>query len=176
MTLKGRWSGLVLVCVLFAASGCGAGYRERAEALLHNPSEVPSFIEMVAPEPLSTVRLSYNSGWGRTDVPLHPDQPAWQHMVGLVCAEILVRPLLRPGDSLLVYQNVSLSLDEEQLAVYSHMPLESQVEAAGGGSGPWSDTVCWEADVRPGIHVADLTVWTSTGEEFTYSWAFRVEP
>jgi len=68
-----------------------------------------------------------------------------------------------------------MSLDTVELAVYLHV-TEDVLIIANGGRGVGSDTVCWEADMRPGIHVADVVIWTSTGEEFTYSWAFEVVP
>ncbi len=167
MTLKWRWSGLILACVLFATSGCGAGYRERAEALFKQPAPYPSFIDLVYPRPGSVVSP------GDDDPLISGDSPT----AIALRVHILPLSLLRPGDNTCGWGNVRISLDERHISGDpDHLVDLAPIGGPGDSRGCYADTVTWELPMAPGIHVADVVVWTSTGEEFTYSWAFEVVP
>lgn len=75
------------------------------------------------------------------------------------------------------FHNARISLDGRQITVApTHFGDDVLVYGPGDSEGSFSDNLCWSIDVQPGIHIADLKVWTSTHEEFSYSWAFEVVP
>ena len=176
---------LLTAFTLLTASGCGNPGGERAEVLFGKPMIRPFFIAAVWPAPGATVRRSSPEGWGwpsqyiimeispQGEVPVEGTAPD----VGIICAEINIGGLLRPGDDWDYFEGpIEIGLDGQRLSDPSHDTTLELISTANGGRGPSSDKLCWETSARLGVHVVDLTVGTSTGEECTYSWAFRVTP
>jgi hypothetical protein len=69
-------------------------------------------------------------------------------------------------------KDFTITQEVTDLAVYLY---DEQGNILAGGS--VESSICvQEAVSEPGLHGADFKVWTSTGEEATYSWAFKVVP
>ena len=165
-------SPIPTLLVLLFLAGCAAPAAPpptpmptRAEGLFENPEHRPDFLVSVYPYPGSVVNLGDSEGWQE-----------WHSEPGWVCAHILEQPLLRPGDNWTHLDNVSLSIDEQLI---NDEPVNHEVEATevygpGGSVGAYSDYICWESQLEPGIHLAEIKVWTSTDETFVYRWAFKL--
>jgi hypothetical protein len=86
-------------------------------------------------------------------------------------------PLLRSGDSLTFFENLKLLLDGDEVEQEPRR-VSNLVAVFGkdGGSGSESNLICYDlrGEMKTGIRRFDLVVWTSTSEEFTYSWAIEV--
>jgi len=171
---------LATICGAAILSGC-------------NSTGFPDYIGRVQPKPGETASLSDPSQWTLS----------YEGEAGSICTTILEGSLLRPGDDIYYWQNASLSLDGQEITLLrpSHQPVdleavlldeskiaateqldldedgtidETSIEYEVIARGIDSDTLCWRVDLEPGMHEATLTVWTSTDEEYTYSWRFEV--
>jgi hypothetical protein len=160
---------LVAACTMMIG-GCQAKTRSLFEPLFDNPDRYPEFIDYVQPEPGTVVSLSDPSAW---ECGVGQD-------IGAICVEILEEPLLRPNDDLYLFKNIRLTVDGKNINIDpSHEPTDVQIGYLDENekivaTGVYSDLIRWSTGLRPGKHVAEILVWTSTGEEFTYRWAFEV--
>jgi hypothetical protein len=180
-----RWQFLYVVVFvgLLVTAGCQPESR-RAQELFENKKPYPiigthrgtftHFIDDVRPRASSTISLSSPNDWD-----LGGDE-------GSLCILVQQEPLLRPGDSWRYFENWEVRVDGRlvteddftitqgvwDLAVYLYDEQGNVI-----ASGAFASDICVENVVaEPGLHVADFKVWTSTGEEATYSWAFKVVP
>jgi hypothetical protein len=140
------------------------------------------FIEATQPEGRSTTSLSSQESW---DLSSNTYDNASR---GDVCVQVLQEPLLRPGDDWYWFQNWEMRVDGWLVSrrsrgryIVSHNVEDTAVYLYEGGDivakGAITDTVCvHKVATKPGLHVVDFKVWTSTGEEATYSWAFKIVP
>lgn len=185
--LKPQYLFPCLIIPLLTLLGCTneVGYSQRAQTLFEYPEPLPTitsyegrsmrWIERVFPDPGATLILSSPEDWSSRAMG-----------VGDVCALVYEEPLLRPGDDWRYLENWQIRIDGEMIPVEAGkihqevVDLEVVIRDEEGNpiaSGAKEDTKCALGATRePGLHLAELTVWTSTGEEFTYSWAFKVEP
>lgn len=153
-----------------------------------NVSEAPSFPEIVVgtgPESGEIVDLSEAIHWHKE-----------------ICANFDSWRLLRPGDFIDQWENAALSVDgrpiraepwygpsEDRFALYDETTViateewdfdddgtidEIGLEYEILAEGPTESSVCWPVKLRPGRHTATVRVWTSTGEEYMYSWTFEM--
>lgn len=181
-----RWQFLYVVVFvgLLVSAGCQPESR-RAQELFENKEPYPiigthrgtftHFIDDVRPKASSTISLSSRDDWTF----LGGDE-------GSVCVKIRQEPLLRPGDDWYRFGNWEVRVDG-RLVTEKDFTITQEVTDLGvylydeqGGllaAGAIESIICvHEAVAEPGLHVADFKVWTSTGEEATYSWAFKVVP
>lgn len=145
----------VLVCGVVLI-GCSS----KITYIFDDPQQYPDFILHVYPEPGSVGTRS----------------------TGEICVDILIQPLLRPGDHIEEFSNIRLSLDGRRIRTISEhehvdMSAEGLWDAQGEtqiASGPWSDYICWQANPQSGQHDVELLLWTSTGENLKYRWQFDI--
>lgn len=160
---------IVISMLALITSGC----RAEAQTLIMNPQEFPNYIDSVQPAPGRTLSLSNPED---RNLVYYPDEEA-----RIICVHILIQPLLRPNDSFYQFENIELTVDGQIVTTEpSHEPVAHEAEGLEDeegnviAAGVESDTICWNKDISPGKHVATIQVWTSTGEEFSYSWAFKI--
>ncbi len=141
--------------------------------LFESPQPYPDYLTHVIPEPGTTVSLSSSDGWGRESFLDGEDvQPKRK-----ICFTIKMAPLLRSGDDFTYFENLKLLLDGDEVKQNpTHITNLVAVVGNAGGLGSELDLICYDlrGEMTPGIRRLDLVVWTSTGEEFTYSWAIEV--
>lgn len=169
-------------------SGCqsaklNAGLNDEAMVLLEDPEPLPeivafdgkdrSYLTQVLPEPGGMISRSNQEEW--TLMLGH------QKQVGDICVVVRAEALVRKGDDF-QQANAQLTFDgkvvDESKEVHHPMGGEFQLWYRGElfATGMQWDSVCWSRRVSTGIHLAELTVWTSDDEEYHYSWAFEVVP
>lgn len=177
-------AGIIGVWAAMMISGCAAGAGGSAnppvaatvQALIDQPDAYPKYLGGVYPKPGISVSLGSAQGWGDDSgyyAVLHGSP------IGVVCAKILEQPLLRPGDRLNEVNNLRLTVDGSEITATPTHSMEAeavriQFDDGKTASGVYSDTPCWQAGVKAGAHLAEVLVWTSTNERFTYRWAFSV--
>jgi hypothetical protein len=174
----------VICFCLLTAIGCQPESR-RAQELFEKKQQYPTitthkgtlthFIEDVRPEARSTISLSSRDDWTF----LGGDE-------GSVCVKIRQEPLLRPGDDWYRFGNWEVRVDGRLVTEKDFTTTQEVIDLGvylydeqGDllAAGAIESIICvHEAVTEPGLHVADFKVWTSTGEEATYSWAFEVVP
>ncbi len=113
-----------------------------------------------------------------------------------ICVKILEYSLLRPGDFIYFWENAGLTVDgqqvttaashvteDEQVTLFDETNIaattvfsedEIEVEYEIIAQGVYSDTLCWPMSFKAGLHNAELRVWTTTGDQYTYNWLFEV--
>lgn len=103
--------------------------------------------------------------------------------MGDVCVDFEVLPLLREGDFWVNFTNWEVFVDGQLITKDDVFQPEQAGDEVGIidyeenylAAGPNHEIYCVDGAVRKiGLHVVDLKVWTSTGEESSYSWAFEV--
>lgn len=148
----------------------------------------PRFIDEVQPKPGESASLSEREDW---------DLGTWDpEATGSICVQILESRLLRPGDFIYFWENAELTVDGQQVTTAaSHITEDEEVtlfdetnivattfvtedeidvEYEIIAKGVYSDTLCWTTNLQVGVHNAEILVWTSTGEQYTYNWLFEV--
>lgn len=151
---------VLLVIVLSSVVSCSNGdeHERRVQELFERPELYPHVIAEVRPNPADSTR---------------PSSP--------ICVRIRVGSLLEPGDNLAYVENLDIVLDGEdvQNARITHETIDVGVTLTNEqgeivAMGPEEDLVCWYDLLSVGKHVVDFRVWTSSGREYNYSWAFEV--
>jgi len=137
--------------------------KTQAETLFANPKPLPNYIGGIGPGPGDHIALSDKGS------------------IDGICMELLIEPLLRRGDDYMeLFKNFRLLLDWQPLVLRDtervevppvHLFDENHNIIA---SGAYAQDHCWDAPLSLGKHVTELTIWLSTGEVFTYMWAFEV--
>jgi hypothetical protein len=154
-------AGILVCAMVILAITSAKAPDERITTLFQQPQSIPAAVAKVLPAPGSAIKYSLRSD---------------------VCVGVNVEPLLEPGDAIRRIENFSLSIDGRRIPDDSlgHLTIDETitVESPQGkiGYGPPYDEICWRGVLRPGLHIVDFHVWSTSGEtEFEYSWVFRVD-
>lgn len=168
---------ILLASVLLA--GCASvSIEATAPALIESPANRHNIFSEVQPTEGSEVRLSVPSDWSFS--PSYPTSPDDDRIGGDVCADFSVGGLLEAGDDLHRIDNAELKLDGEVVdhSLLGHETLDTEIcitHTEPQGCGPQRDTLCWMNILEPGLHIAEVRVWSTSGiKEYSYTWAFEV--
>jgi hypothetical protein len=122
------------------------------------PTPISDYISFVSPGPDETLTRS-----------------TWAEYPGGICIRIFLEPLLRPGDNVTRWRNISLTLDDELVEMPpSTYEWEDYIVRGVDSVGVFSNHICWQIDLETGSHEAAVDIWTSTNEHFEYSWKFAI--
>jgi len=174
---------LVLLLASLATNACRTNRIEKPEAL-NQP--LPPFLHFVAPEPESVYSVEAYKRGEHYPQQVHPAPQDAEHRV---CAKIVARPLLEPGDFFAEYPDEGELFPDRVSAYVDGAAVEKDEEIIaflGEGSSlidedgkeiafaPGPHVICWEVHFTPGKHWAMIEIERTSGEMVRYAWSFEL--
>lgn len=130
-----------------------------AEALIAKPLSKPEFIGNMRPIP----GQSMSQG-------------------GEICIQIFPGEMMKPGDSYQdlkyhVWRNTSLIINNYPLPLFTPITIQATawLREVVDGQATGEVTFCFTPDLEIGTHMATLLTSDLSNQEYSYTWAFRVE-
>lgn len=164
---------LLLGFVTLLVAGCQSpSYTqqpERFQQLYDSPVQLPDVVSETYPEASSVVSL---------DMPVNIRAPVESSRA--ICVSVQIEPLLEPGDNLERAENVQLTLDTRIVSKqpqHTILPMQVNLLAENGATlatGVANDVLCWNRLLSIGEHLAEFQIWSTSGKEYSYEWAFEV--
>ena len=153
---------ITILSIIFIFIGCSSG--EKGDSGI---TSLPNFIESVEPSPGAVVSLSKSDNWSQ----FQPNQ------TNVVCVDVKSHTLLRDGDNIDIFNNARLTINSSETRLDPEFLFSEGFRILEDGrSGPDHTHFCWKLDFQPGKQQLAIFVWTTTEEEFSYSWEFEVVP